>query len=219
MVGGDPIYDKLLLDPVSSIYSRAVKKYGSKPKAVAWRDKKRQLRRFQIFSGLFSLVPSEAGFSINDLGCGYGAMFSAYRNMPEFTNSRYFGYDISADMLIEAQKQLHDPRATWIKSHIATEEADFSFVSGTYNLNMDADEKLWTSYIENNLLQLWSKTRVALGFNMLSIDSPKRQNTLYYADPEHFFAFCSKNMGGRVRLVDRLAPAEFVIFVVRQGSL
>ena len=131
-------------------------------------------------------------------------------------------HQIDGEVLAHAQRwrsQLHDPRATWIKSHIATEEADFSFVSGTYNLNMDADEKLWTSYIENNLLQLWSKTRVALGFNMLSIDSPKRQNTLYYADPEHFFTFCSKKMGGRVRLVDRLAPAEFVIFVVRQGSL
>ena len=69
---------------------------------------------------------------------------------------RYFGYDISAEMLIEAKRQLPDPRATWIQSHIATALADFSFVSGTYNLNMEADEELWRMYVEDNLRQLWS---------------------------------------------------------------
>ena len=53
-------------------------------------------------------------------------------------------------------------------------------------------------------------------FNMLSALSPKRQKTLYYADPEHFLAFCTKNMNGRVQLVNRLAPEEFVIFILRK---
>ena len=88
-----------------------------------------------------------------------------------------------------------------------------------YNLNMDADENQWRTYIENNLLQLWSKTRLALGFNMLSAHSLKRQKTLYYADPEHFLAFCTKTMNGRVQLVNRLAPEEFVIFILRKESL
>jgi len=200
---------------VNRIFSRSVKTYGSEPKAVAWRNKERQYRRFQIFAGLFEIVSGEAGFSVNDLGCGYGAMFEAYRDLPVFRNARYYGYDISQEMLHEARSQLPDSRASWIHSHEATEEADFSFVSGTYNLNMDASPELWRAYVEKNLLQLWSKTRIALGFNMLSVHSPKRQKTLYYADPDHFYAFCCANMGGRVRVVDRLAPEEFVIFVLR----
>ena len=146
-------------------------------------------------------------------------MFRAYKDLPEFKSGRYFGYDISSEMLLEAKKKLDDPRAFWIQNHEATEEADFSFVSGTYNLNMDADGDLWRSYIENNLLQLWSKTRLALGFNMLSKYSPTRQKTLYYADPEHFYSFCVKNMNGRVQMVNRLAPEEFVIFVLRTDKL
>ena len=207
--------DEELLEPVNRIFSRAVKTYGSDPKAAAWRDKERQFRRFQIFAGLFETVSDEVGFSVNDLGCGYGAMFEAYQNLPSFRNARYFGYDISIGMLNEARTKISDPRASWIHSHEAIHEADFSFVSGTYNLNMGADRDLWRQYIEKNLLQLWSKTRVALGFNMLSMHSPKRQNSLYYGDPDHFHTFCQTHMGGRALLVDRLAPEEFVVFVTR----
>ena len=210
--------DSALLKPVNLVFSQAVKKHGSKPKSVAWSSEEKQLRRFQIFAGLFSLIPPGTGFSINDLGCGYGAMFAAYKDLPEFKNGSYFGYDISAEMLVEAKRQLEDPRASWIQNHQATEEADFSFVSGTYNLNMNADGEQWRLYVVTNLLQLWSKTRLGLGFNMLSKHSPKRQNTLYYADPEHFFAFCAENMRGRVKMVNRLEPEEFVIFVLREDN-
>ena len=192
-----------------------MKTYGSEPKAAAWRDRERQLRRFQIFSGLFEIVSADTGFSVNDLGCGYGAMFEAYRDLPAFKNAHYYGYDISTGMLDEARANISDSRAVWIHSHEATHDADFSFISGTYNLNLNADVDLWRQYVEENLLQLWSKTRVALGFNMLSAHAPKRQKTLYYADPDHFLAFCRTHMSNQVRLVDRLAPEEFVIFVMR----
>ena len=108
---------------------------------------------------------------------GYGAMFEAYQDLPAFRNAQYYGYDISAGMLQQARANISDPRAVWIHSHEATHRADFSLVSGTYNLNMNADGDLWRQYVEENLLQLWSKTRVALGFNMLSAIAPKRQKT------------------------------------------
>ena len=154
MPDSSSIHDKMLLEPVNRVFSKSVKIHGSKPKAVAWSNQERQFRRFQIFARLFPLIPSETSFSINDLGCGYGAMFAAYKDLPEFKNASYYGYDISIEMLLEAKKHLNDPRASWIQSHLATEEADFSFVSGTYNLNMDADKDQWRTYIENNLLQL-----------------------------------------------------------------
>ena len=97
-----------------------MKTYGSDPKAVAWRDRERQLRRFQIFSGLFETVSVDSEFSVNDLGCGYGAMFQAYRDLSAFRTARYYGYDICTGMLQEARANISDPRATWIHSHEAT---------------------------------------------------------------------------------------------------
>ena len=205
-----------LLGPVERVFGRSVARYGSRPKAVAWRDGKRQIKRFSIFSQLFSLTSEDTRFIVNDLGCGYGALFIYLKNLPEFNKSSYFGYDISSDMITEAKKNLTDPRATWIRSHIATEPGDFSFASGTYNMLMNADEDRWREYVEDNLMQLWSKTRLALCFNMLSNKSPRRQKTLYYADQDHFTQFCKNNMEAKVMMSDVLSPEEFVIFVVRK---
>ncbi len=212
---GSPRYDRSLLGPIDDVFSRAVKTYGSHPKSVAWRDEERQYRRFQIFAGLFDLAGRQSEFSVNDLGCGYGAMFDAYKDLPEFRSARYFGYDISDEMLRQARRSIRDERATFIRSHIATKEADFSLVSGTYNLNMGAKDAPWLDYVQENIIHLWGKTRLALGFNMLSIHATRREDTLYYADPEEMRAFCEENLDGTVRMVDRLEPDEMVIFVVR----
>tara|TARA_B100000315_G_C14524111_1_gene562980 strand:+ start:201 stop:857 length:657 start_codon:yes stop_codon:yes gene_type:complete len=202
-----------ILEPVALSYERALKHYGPKHKAVAWRDQERQQRRFHIFVGLLAYDTNRDDVTINDLGCGYGAMFDTFKELPQFLDGTYFGYDISAAMLKAAKQQITDPRALFIKSHQATEMADYSFVSGTYNMKMSAPELKWRHYVEENLVQLWSKTRIGLGFNMLNVQSPLREKTLFYADPNYFADFCERNLGGQVRLIDLLHPNEFVIFV------
>ena len=80
-------------------------------------------------------------------------------------------------------------------------------------MKMAADEDKWLKYIEHSILQLWSKTKISMGFNMLNIGSPLRESTLYYADPNYFLNFCQKNIKGKVRLIDLLHPNAFVIFI------
>jgi len=202
-----------LLEPVEHSFDWSINKHGPIHRAVAWRDEERQLRRFQIFVGLLAYDTKRDDVTINDLGCGYGAMFNTFKDLPQFRDGTYFGYDISEAMIKAARTEVTDPRALFIKSHQATEKADYSFVSGTYNMKMTAPETEWREYIEHNLAQLWSKTRIGLGFNMLNIESPLREKTLFYADPAHFVDFCEKYLEGQVRLVDLLHPNEFVIFV------
>lgn len=202
-----------ILAPVAKSYDLALKHYGPKHKAVAWRNEERQQRRFHIFFGLLAYDTARDDITINDLGCGYGAMFDTFKELPQFRDGTYFGYDISRSMIAAAKKEILDPRAIFINSHLATEKADYSFVSGTYNMKMQAHDRDWRDYIEENLVHLWSKTRIGLGFNMLNVQSPLREKTLFYADPDHFIAFCEKYLKGQIRMVDLLHPNEFVIFV------
>ena len=204
-----------LLKPVADSYQWAIKKYGPVHRAVAWRDRERQQRRFNIFAGVFSHTTNRDNITINDLGCGYGAMFNTYKKLPQFTNGKYFGYDISDAMIEAAKKKEDDPRALFIQSHKATENADYSFVSGTYNMKMDADEDEWLKYIEESIMHLWSKTKISMGFNMLNIESPLRENTLYYADPNHFIKFCKKHLSGSVNMINLLHPNEFIIVIIK----
>ena len=208
-------YDQSLLDPVAKTFSLGIKAFGAHHKALAWYDAERMQRRFDIFAGLIMDVPEERRISINDHGCGYGAMFDSFRDLPSMRQGHYYGYDISPEMIEAARRRIQDPRAEFIVSHVATEEADYSFVSGTWNMKMWASDSDWRNFVYENLRQLWSKTRVALGFNMLSINNPFREDTLYYADPTHMLAFCRDALTPHVRTVDRLEPREFVVFLRR----
>ena len=203
------------LKPIADSYEWSINKYGPIHRAAAWRDGKRQQRRFDIFAGLLACDTNRDNITINDLGCGYGAMFNTYKNLPQFNNGRYFGYDISRAMINAAKIKIKDPRAYFFLTHEATHNADYSFVSGTYNMKMAADEDKWLKYIEQSIRQLWSKTKISMGFNMLNICSPHRESTLYYADPNYFLDFCQKNLKGTVRMIDLLHPNEFVIFIRR----
>ena len=202
-----------LLEPVALSYEWSIKKYGPNHRAAAWRDAKRQQRRFNIFVGLISYDTSRNNVSINDLGCGYGAMFNTFKEMSQFSNGTYFGYDISKSMIETAKVEIKDPRAQFILSHEATKNADYSFVSGTYNMKMAANDEEWQAYIKESIIQLWSKTNISLGFNMLNVQSPLREATLYYADPAYYMDFCQNHLKAKVRMVDLLHPNEFVIFI------
>lgn len=208
-------YDDTLLQPVAHTFGRALKAYGTKHKALAWADPERMLRRFQIFAGLIAHLGEDQPISVNDLGCGYGPMFDAFGALPALKNGRYYGYDIAPEMIAAARARINDRRAEFIVSHAATHAADYSFVSGTYNMKMYADDADWRELVEDSLCHLWSQTRTGLGFNMLSVHNPKRQNTLYYGDPEYYLDFCQRHLAPNARLVDRLAPREFVIFAMR----
>ncbi len=215
MSDSPPPHIPTLLKPLELIFNQAIKEYGPNHKAVAWKNEERQQRRFQIFAGLLSGVSGKDDYIINDLGCGYGAMFEAFKDLSELRKGRYIGYDISDEMVRTAKKRIPDSRTTFIQSYYATEEADFSFVSGTYNMKLHQRNHIWRDYVEENLKQLWSKTRAGLGFNMLSIQNPDREKTLFYADPEYFYAFCRTNLSEKIRLVNRLEPEEFVILIMR----
>ena len=210
-----PEYDSPLLDPVASTFTRGLKVFGTHHKALAWYDAERMQRRFQIFRGLLADIPEERPITVNDHGCGYGAMFEAFRTLPALKNGRYYGTDISAEMVAAARRRIADPRAVFEVSHVATHDADYSFVSGTWNMKMWADDAEWRAFVLANLKHLWSRTKVALGFNMLSVNNPWREPTLYYADPKDVLAFCRSELTENVHTIDRLEPREFVIFLMR----
>lgn len=207
-------YDAALLDPVAKTFGRSYKAYGPVHKALAWVDPDRMLRRFQIFAGLIAHLGEDQPISVNDLGCGYGPMFDTFRDLPALRHGRYYGYDISPEMIKAARARIQDPRATFRVGHAASQEEDYSFVSGTYNMKMYASDDDWQAMVEGSLRHLFSMSRTGLGFNMLSVHNPNREPTLYYGDPEHYLQFCQRHLSLNSRLVEVLSPKEFVIFVM-----
>src|SRR5438270_9454461 len=91
------------LSGVAQLYEDNLRHYGQTSKSVGWRDEASQILRFEKLVELIEPSAGANGISVNDLGCGYAAMFQFLAERPGLKLDRYFGYDISEKMLAEAQ--------------------------------------------------------------------------------------------------------------------
>ncbi|MCG8508035.1 MAG: class I SAM-dependent methyltransferase [Rhodospirillales bacterium] len=205
-----------LLTPLAILYDLRLRECGPTARGVYWKNEAGQRLRFEVLLGVVDPADDRGGITINDLGCGYGAMFDFLADQPMMRDSRYHGYDISEQMILKAKQQTKDPRANFEESLMANHEADYSFVSGTYNMKLDEHDRDWTAYVEESLADLWVKTRKGLAFNMLCSQTKNRkERDLYYADWKQFRDFCLSELSPHV-MVNRDYPlAEWTIYVNR----
>ena len=202
------------LRQIAEAYRDRLARYGATANGVFWKNAEGQWLRFEKLIGVIDPRDFDGGITIADLGCGYGALFEALWRQRFMRDSRYIGYDICRDMLREARLRVSNPRAQFIHSAVATEEADYSLVSGTFNMKLDADDKDWAGYVEASLVDLWSKTRQGLAFNMLSRSHRLlRQGDLYYADWRRYEAFCARALSPNVTVLRDYPLAEWTIYV------
>lgn len=205
-----------ILEPIAEHFSESLAIYGATPPGVLWRNQEGQRLRFDQLVQIFDADDLKGGVVVNELGCGYGAMFDYLRDLPAFVGGRYWGYDISSDTLAAARKRIRDPRAGFEKSHRVLHAADYTLISGTYNLLLDTNEERWLEYIRDSLVDTWAMCRKGLGFNMLRPDLSKAPlNTLYYTDPQPFLDFCQRRLSPNVTVVEGYPLAEWTMLIRR----
>ncbi len=204
------------LAPIAALYTLRLRECGSQARGVYWKNEEGQRLRFEVLLGVIDLKDDAGGITINDLGCGYGAFFNFLADLPVMQGSRYIGYDICEEMVREAATRIRDQRAAFTQSLMATREADYSFVSGTYNMKLDENDRDWSAYVEENLKQLWSMTRKGLAFNMLDLRTKDRKESdLFYADWKEFRDFCTKELSPNVEVMHNYPLDEWTMFVHR----
>ncbi len=205
-----------ILAPVASIYHHRLARYGASPKGVYWRHQFGQFLRFELLLGL---VPKdrwcEPGLVLNDLGCGYGAFFDFVKDRVISPDGLYIGYDICEKMVQTASHRIRDPRARFVQSAVAQFVADYSFVSGTFNMKLDVADKTWNGYVKESLRHLWMCSRSGLGFNMLDVAGREDDGGLYFAESDDFVDFCRRELSRNVTLVDNAPLKEWTILICR----
>lgn len=190
------------LDLIAAGYEVQLKEHGASPLGVLWADQEAQNLRFKLLAKVLEPNTHHKGLTINDLGCGYGAFFEFLKDMPSMQGGHYYGYDISEDMITTAKQRINEPHGTFLKSSTATQKADYSFASGTFNMKGTMSEEQWTQYVKESLLTLFSQSARGMAFNLLDKKKNERQEWLYYADAEEFVEYCRSNLSPNVELVD-----------------
>lgn len=205
------------LKKVEQLYSDNLTAHGVRSAAVGWPDADAQLLRFEKLSHVFSGQPASAPISVADWGCGYGAMFDFLDSLPDLELANYRGYDISPAMIDAAQARVEDPRADFRHGDVVDRDCDYIFVSGTFNVRMEAGEAEWAQYVRRMLRDLWAHARRGLAFNLLTVDVDWRAPSLFYADPMEFFAFCRAELSPRVALLHDYPLYEWTMCVRRDA--
>ncbi len=204
------------LGDIARVFSRTVKTFGKSPAAVLWKNAEGQQLRFEVLAGILDDLPLSAPISINDFGCGYAALFDFLDELPGISELSYYGYDISKDMITTARQRTRDRRAHFFEASKIDKAADFTFVSGTYNLKLKVADKPWNAYVKESLAGLWSVSNKGLAFNMLDLNHPDQGEGLYYAEPDEFIDFC-RGLSANVTLIDDYPLHEWTIFVRRDA--
>ncbi|PZV40504.1 class I SAM-dependent methyltransferase [Mesorhizobium kowhaii] len=200
-----------MLVDVAHYYAAKMRAHGPSPKGVDWNTEEGQALRF---AQLTALIDLPEGFTVNDLGCGYGALFPFLAR--RFPAIQYRGCDVAPEMIEAAAKLFgNHSNAHFTVGSVPLEVADFGFASGIFNVRLTHPDEEWAAYLEATLDVLHATSRRGFAFNCLTSysDPDKRRADLYYADPRYLFDVCKTKYAQRVALLHDYGLYEFTILV------
>lgn len=204
-----------LFTEVAEYYSSKLAQYGETPQGVDWNGEESQTLRFKQ---LCKIINTSNPFSLNDLGCGYGAFYDFLSH--KYKSFSYTGIDISEDMIAVAEQRYQaDVEASFITSNEPTQVADYGIASGIFNVCLGRNHDEWRSYLETTLDILNRTSNLGFAFNCLTSysDSEKMRDYLYYADPCELFDLCKRRYSRNVALLHDYELYEFTILVRKQA--
>jgi len=204
-----------LLSEIAEYYTSKLTKYGETPRGVDWNGEESQTLRFKQLCKIID-VPSQ--FSINDLGCGYGALYNYFTR--KYEDFSYLGVDISENMIRAASHRYQNKtQAQFIRSSEPNRIADFGIASGIFSVRLHRSDTEWKSYIEATLDVLEQSSRIGFSFNCLTSysDVDKMRDYLFYADPCVLFDLCKRRYSRNVALLHDYGLYEFTILVKKQS--
>jgi SAM-dependent methyltransferase len=207
-----PPTDARLLAEVASYYSEKLSEHGATPQGVDWNGEESQTIRFEQLCNIIS--PDNLSFSLNDLGCGYGALLDYLRVKQPYCS--YLGIDVSPEMVRTARQQHTSTElARFINSAVPDQMADYGLASGIFNVRLGRSDTEWFDYLQVTLDVLNRTSSRGFAFNCLTSYSEenKKRDYLYYADPCRLFELCKRRYSSQVALLHDYGLYEFTILV------
>ncbi len=202
---------KQVLDQIAEHYTQSLEDHGEVAAGVGWGTAEKHAIRFE---SLLQLVQGETEpFTVNDLGCGYGALIDEL-DARAHTVSQFTGYDISDKMIAAAKARYGDRAGVSFRTTPNLEtQADYSFASGIFNVRFAEDDAAWQTHIIDTLDNMNAFSTRGFAFNLLTSHVDWKAPDLYYADPTFWFDHCMRSYCGRVALLHDTPLYEWTMLV------
>lgn len=201
---------------IADYYTGKVKKFGATPLGVDWTCVPTQEMRFVQ---LLKLCDFTSSLSMNDLGCGYGALLSYLDWRHVGCTIDYLGVDLSQAMLRRARRLWRNrPNISFVHGHASPRLADYSVASGIFNVQTSQPRDEWERFIAATLDQLHQTSRHGFSVNFMrapAAGTPDREG-IYSAEPERWARYCAAQFGAATKVIDGYGLREFTLIVRRR---
>jgi SAM-dependent methyltransferase len=201
---------------IDAYYTAKVTKFGATPPGVDWSCRPTQELRFVQ---LLRLCDFSAAFSLNDLGCGYGALIAYLERCHPGCEIDYLGIDLSRAMLRRARR-LWGKRTdvAFAHGHDSPRRADYAVASGIFNVQIDQPSALWERFVAKTLDQLHRSSNKGFAVNFMKApsDGKPARNGIYTTPPDWWARYCADRFGAATEVLDGYGLREFTLIVRRR---
>jgi SAM-dependent methyltransferase len=208
--------DRLLAEvraSIESYYTRKVSKHGATPLGVDWSCLPSQELRFVQ---LLKLCNFSAPCSLNDVGCGYGALLAYLARYHAGAHVDYLGIDLSPKMVRHAKRLWRNrSRTKFIVGNVSPRVADYSVASGIFNVKLDQPVDRWERFIAQTLTDMHKCSRHGFAVNFMAprASTHAPQLELYRTSAEPWMRYCEEELGSAVELLSAYGLREFTLLV------
>jgi SAM-dependent methyltransferase len=197
---------------IEAYYGDKVALHGATPRGVDWTCAPTQELRFVQ---LLKLCDLSRPFSLNDVGCGYGALIGFIARRHPQADIDYLGVDLSSAMISRARRR---HRGTVGRRFVVGSDiprtADYAVASGVMNVMLDHPRALWEEFVADTLRRMHASIRLGFAVNFMA-ERPDGDGTvgLYRTDPLRWTSFCRQVLGCAADVVDGYGMREFTLLV------
>jgi len=200
-----------LLQSVADYYTDKVARFGASARGVDWNSADGQRLRFSKL--LRVTEDDEAPFSLDDYGCGYGALFTHLETLG--CKVDYLGFDVSPRMVEQARAVHCAQPGRFLTGSRSPRTADYAVASGIFNVRLSVPVDEWERHILEMLDLMHHSSIRGFAFNCLTdfSDPPFRRDHLYYAKPGFYLDLCLRRYSRTVALLHDYGLYEFTVLV------
>lgn len=198
---------------VGRYYSDRLGRFGPTPLGVGWTCLPTQELRFVQLAKLFG---GDGTFSLNDIGCGYGALLAYLRKRHRSARVDYLGLDLSQAMVDEAQRKWKKAAgARFAVSADSYRVADYCVASGIFNVRLAHDRTMWERFVSQTIAQMYGRCRHGAAVNFLAEDAGLDDVAEHYRCTPHTWTAFARTLGASVELRDGYGMPEFTLLLRR----
>jgi SAM-dependent methyltransferase len=195
---------------VESYYSGKLVRHGATPRGVDWSCQATQWLRFVQ---LLKVCTFDVPFSLNDLGCGYGALAAFLARKWPDARIDYLGIDLSGAMIRRARRRHRgNARVRFLAAAACPRQADFTVASGIMNVMLGFSIPLWESFVRQILADMNRGSTRGFAVNFIAaLPEGVASDQLYCPSPDRWARFCETEFGCSVELADDYGLCEFTL--------